>query len=110
MALSRRPSKAPSKPPSRPPKSLVQRPPYKPAERRASQSQAMPAVRRAAEAIQSELTPTPAVGTDLRPGQRVRREAMRILREAERNEQNARQRMIWRAIRELFEQLLGPCA
>lgn len=69
----------------------------------------MPAVLRATEAINSELTPTPAAGTDLRPGQRVRKEAMRILRDAEDKEINAHQRMIWRAIRELFEQVLGPC-
>lgn len=87
-------SKRPSRLPSRMPR------------RRTGESQAMPAVRQAVEAVRSELTQTPATGTDMRMG-RVRREAMRILRDAETDEPNARQKIIYRAIRELFELVLG---
>lgn len=67
----------------------------------------MEAVRGHAAAIRAELTATPAIGTDLSQGILVRREAMRILRDAEAQEQNARQRLTLRAIRKLFEQIFG---
>jgi hypothetical protein len=67
----------------------------------------MKAVSQHVQAANNELTQTPEVGTDLRPGHRLRAEAMRQLREAARTTTDPKACMGFRAVIELFEQLLG---
>lgn len=67
----------------------------------------MRAVRDAAQAVRTELTATPASGTE-QPGHRLRKQAMQMLLEAEQKEEDATRRSAWRAIRELFEQIGMP--
>lgn len=94
-----------SKPPARPSKIPAKFSRRAPPPRH--QSVEMQAVRQAAHAIRSELTATPAIGTE-KPGSRIRRHCIRMLIEAEENEDSATRKGAWRAIRELFEQMLGP--